>query len=105
DELVERMRKDIEIELVQAPNRRGDVTAFKVAYLSQDPRIAQQVTNRLSSLFIEENLQVREQQSENTTDFLESQLEEARRNLSSQEERMREFKSSHLGELPSQVES
>ena len=38
DEMVERMRKDIQVELVQAPNRSGNLTAFKVAYLSKDPR-------------------------------------------------------------------
>ncbi len=105
DELIERMRADIQIELIQSPNRRGDVAAFKVAYLCRDPVLAQQVTSQLTSLFMQENLQVREQQSENTTEFLESQLKEARDNLSNQEERVREFKSRYLGELPSQVES
>jgi len=105
DELVERMRKDISTELVQDPNRRGDVTAFKVSYLSHDPHIAQQVTNQLSSLFIEENLKVRQQQSEDTTEFLNSQLQEARESLAEQEGKVKDFKSRYLGELPGQVQS
>jgi polysaccharide biosynthesis transport protein len=104
DEVVERMRKDIQIELVEAPNRQN-LTAFKIAYLTGNPRMAQQVTNQLSSLFIEENLKVRQQQAENTTDFLESQLADARSSLTAQEEKVKEFKSRYLGELPSQVES
>jgi len=104
DEVVELMRKDIQIELVESPNRR-DLTAFRIAYLAGNPQTAQQVTNQLSSLFIEENLRVRQQQAENTTEFLDSQLTDARSSLSTQEERVKEFKSRYLGELPSQVES
>jgi polysaccharide chain length determinant protein (PEP-CTERM system associated) len=104
DEVVEVMRKDIQIDLVQAPNRR-DLTAFKIAYLARDPHKAQEVTDRLSSLFIEENLKVRQQQAENTTEFLDSQLADSRNNLARQEERVKEFKSRYLGELPGQVES
>lgn len=105
DELVERMRKDIHIELVQAPNRSGDLTAFKIAYLSKDATLAQKVTAQLTSLFIDENLKARQQQSEQTTAFLDSQLEDARTSLSDQEARVKEFKSRHLGELPEQVQS
>ncbi len=96
DELVERLRKDIKIELVKAPGRRDELTAFKIYYSSGDPRIAQQVTSQLTSLFIEENLQARQQQSESTTGFLESQLEEARKDLARQEQRVREFKTRYL---------
>ena len=104
DELVEMMRKDIQIELVQSPSKR-ELTAFKIAYLAANPTVAQQVTNQLSSLFIEENLKVRQQQAENTTDFLDSQLNDARQGLSAQEQRVKDFKIQHLGELPTQVES
>src|SRR5712664_476362 len=105
DELVERLRKDIKIELVKAPGRRDELTAFKIYYSSGDPRIAQQVTSQLTSLFIEENLQARQQQSESTTGFLESQLEEARKDLARQEQRVREFKTRYLGQLPGQLQS
>src|SRR5207253_333065 len=75
DELVERLRKDIKIELVKAPGRRDELTAFRIYYSSGDPRIAQQVTSQLTSLFIEENLQARQQQSESTTGLLLTRLE------------------------------
>lgn len=104
DELVDMMRKDIQIELVQSPSKR-ELTAFKIAYLAANPAIAQQVTNQLSSLFIEENLKVRQQQAENTTDFLDSQLDDARQGLAAQEQRVKDFKIRNIGELPTQVES
>jgi succinoglycan biosynthesis transport protein ExoP len=103
DDKVERMRKDIEIELVH--DGEGRVSAFNVYYSSRAPRVAQQVTSELTNLFISENLEVRQQQSEDTTKFLGGQLETARKTLSDQEEKIREFKGQHVGELPAQVGS
>ena len=103
DQKVDRMRKDIAIDLVR--DERNQITAFNVSYSSRDPRIAQQVTSELTNLFINENLEVRQQQSEDTTSFLQSQLETARKTLSVQEEKIREFKGQHVGELPAQVGS
>jgi succinoglycan biosynthesis transport protein ExoP len=103
DQKVERMRKDIDIELVR--DARNQITAFNVSYTSRDPRMAQQVTSELTNLFISENLEVRQQQSEDTTTFLESQLETARKTLSDQEEKIREFKGLHVGEMPGQLAS
>jgi succinoglycan biosynthesis transport protein ExoP len=105
DEIVDQMRKDILIDLVQAPGRREDLTAFKISYSSRDARLSQQVTNQLTSLFIDENLKARQQQSESTTSFLENQLGDARKILAEQEQRVREFKTRYLGELPGQMQS
>ena len=104
DEVVERMRRDISIELVR-DERSRELTAFNVYYSSHDPHVAQRVTSELTALFISENLEVRQQQSVETTRFLESQLEEARKTLAEQEEKVREFKDRHPGELPAQLGS
>src|SRR5580693_6722436 len=101
DEKVEHMRKDIEIELVSDAQNR--VSAFNVYYLSHNPQVAQNVTSELTNLFISENLEVRQQQSEDTTKFLEGRLETARKVLSDQEQKIREFKGQHVGELPAQL--
>jgi polysaccharide chain length determinant protein (PEP-CTERM system associated) len=103
DEAVEAMRKDIDIELVRGPDNR--INAFKVSYSAPNPSTAQQVTSALTTLFISENLEVRQQASEDTTKFLETQLETARQGLTSQEDKIRAFKGQHLGELPAQLES
>jgi polysaccharide biosynthesis transport protein len=104
DEKVELMRKDIDIELVR--DAHGDqITAFKIYFSAHDPHIAQLVTSELTDLFINENLKVRQQQSEDTTRFIGSQLENARASLAEQEAKVREFKGQHEGELPSQEAS
>ena len=98
------MRKDIDIELVRG-TQVDQITAFRVYYSARDPHVAQQVTGELTNLFINENLKVRQQQSEDTTKFIGSQLEIARASLAEQEAKVREFKGQHEGELPSQEAS
>jgi polysaccharide biosynthesis transport protein len=103
DDLVDKMRKDIEIELSHSDDRR--VTAFNIYFSSHNPKTAQQATNELANLFITENIEERQKTSSNTTLFLEDQLSQARAKLAAQEAKMRSFKDQHLGELPTQTQS
>jgi len=102
EDLVELMRTNIEIKLPDEDPRRTDVNGFRISFSADDPRIAQQVASQLTSLFIEENLKQREQQSVGTTSFLQAQLESAQRELQKQEDQLRELKMRYLGELPEQ---
>jgi polysaccharide biosynthesis transport protein len=104
DEMVELMRKNIQIELVRSPDH-DQLTAFNIYFSANNPYVAQQVTTELTNILISENLEVRQQQSQDTTSFLQSQLDEARKNLSEQEAKVRAFKDLHLGELPGQLQS
>lgn len=98
EDVIADMRKDVEVRTI-----RGD--AFTVAYYSRSPELAQQVAGRLASLFIEENLRDREVQAEETSQFLESQLNEARVKLIEHEKRLEQFRLRHAGELPTQAAS
>lgn len=104
EELVKCMRKDIQIDLVR-DTRNNEISAFRISYSAHSPQVARMVTDDLSSLFINENLRVRQAQSEGTTKFIESQLEEASDHLVQQEEKVRAFEVSHQGMLPSQQAS
>ena len=103
DDLVGKMRKDIEIELSHGDDRK--LSAFNIYYSSHNPKTAQVTTNELANLFITENLEERQKRSEDTTSFLGEQLEQARAKLAAQEAKMRVFKDQHLGELPTQTQS
>ncbi|MGI9102770.1 MAG: GumC family protein [Terriglobales bacterium] len=107
DLLVEQMRKDISLELVTTSKgrREADVTGFRLSYSGSTAQLAQQVNGELVSMFIEENLKTRTQMSEDTTSFLGNQLEDARKKLDAQEQRLREFRTQNLGELPDQLQS
>ena len=71
EDVIDRMRRDIVAQAV-----RGD--AFRISYTSGDPRTAMRVTERLSSLYIDENLRDREVLADGTNQFLESQLADAK---------------------------
>jgi succinoglycan biosynthesis transport protein ExoP len=100
DDKVELMRKDIGIDLVR--DRDQSITAFRINYTAPSPAIAQEVTSQLSNLFIDENLKVRQQLSQDTTEFIQTQLDGARKSLAAQEAKIRDFQSAHEGELPTQ---
>jgi len=108
DDQIIQMRKDIKIDLVQTPPTPGkpaELTAFKIAYVADKPQIAQQVNTRLAGLFIDENVRASQQQSESTTNFLDSQLTAAAAALAVQEKKIREYEAAHMGELPDQLQS
>ena len=99
ENIVDRMRQnDIKVEPV-----KGD--AFRIAFVSGDPHTAMQVTDRLAALFIEANRHDREVLADGTNQFLESQLEDARRRLAEHEKKVEEYRQRYSGQLPTQVES
>ena len=57
------------------------------------------------TFFIDENIRAREKQSEDTTDFLDNQLQDARKHLEEQEQKIKVFKAQYLGQLPGQLQS
>jgi protein tyrosine kinase modulator len=98
EEVVEQMRTKIEVQVV-----KGD--AFRVSYISAEPSTAMKVTERLSSLFIDENLRDRERQAEGTSQFIETQLESARQTLKEQEAKLEAYRRQHANDMPSQLNS
>jgi polysaccharide chain length determinant protein (PEP-CTERM system associated) len=80
-------------------------STFSITYTGENPYVVQQVTNKLASLFIDENLKVREEQAEGTAEFLESELERVKKKLEEQEGQLRAFKQKYMGELPSQLDA
>jgi polysaccharide chain length determinant protein (PEP-CTERM system associated) len=107
EELVERMRKDIKLELktTDTKGRPNATTAFALSYRGPHPQTVALVTNTLASFYIEENLKVRERQATGTADFLKVQLTETRKRLDELEARVSEFRKRYLGELPQQMQA
>jgi polysaccharide chain length determinant protein (PEP-CTERM system associated) len=105
EDVIERMRGDISVNMARPRSRRDEVNNFSVSFTTGDARKAMRVTERLASLFVQENLEERETRTEQTDLFLQSQLEEARRRLKEQEARLAEFRTRYSGRLPDQVTS
>jgi polysaccharide chain length determinant protein (PEP-CTERM system associated) len=97
EDIVERMRmRDVGIGVV-----KGD--AFRLSFQSDDPRVAMRVTERLGSLFIDESYRDREVLAQSTSEFLATQLDDARRQLVANENKLQEYQRTFNGELPSQL--
>ncbi len=96
--IVEEMRQRVIVDTV-----REDT--FKVSYISEVPRTAMIVTDRLAAMFIEENLRDRGLVADGTNEFLESQLDGARTRLVEHERKLEEYRRRNSGELPSQLQS
>ena len=78
--------------------------AFSLSYQGKDsPATIQRVANVLVSLFLKENLQVRERQTEETSRFLQDEMQRVRAELSDVEKNLSDFKEQHLNELPEMV--
>ncbi len=99
------MRRDIDVNILNKKRSGSGGEAFSISYVGTDPSITQQVTGTIASLFIEENLKVREQYAEGTTEFLQSELDKAKMDLEVQEGTLRRFKEKHMGSLPEQLEA
>jgi polysaccharide chain length determinant protein (PEP-CTERM system associated) len=97
--IVELMRKNIEVEI------KGREGYFTISYIGKDPKTVTVVTNKLASLFIEENLKLREQQAMGTSEFLSNELEATKAKLEEQEKMVARFKKQFMGELPEQREA
>ncbi len=101
EEVVSMMRENIDVRLVDGW-AKTTAPAFQITYEGDDPSVVAQVTNRLATLFINENLRTRANQALGTQEFLTNQLEDRRREVERQEELLRDFRTRHMGELPEQ---
>jgi len=107
EELLERMRDDISVTPVKSAvgSRQSGIPGFFISFTASEPRVAQQVCAEITSMFIEENLRQREQSAQGTTDFLQSQLEDAKRHLDEQDAKLAQFKRRHIGSLPDETQT
>lgn len=100
EDLIELMRKDITITVKQGS--AAGLSAFTIEYEGRQRETVAKVANQLAASFIDWNVKNREQQAQDTTEFLDAQLKEAKQNLEEQEAKVSAFKMRHLGEMPEQ---
>jgi uncharacterized protein involved in exopolysaccharide biosynthesis len=105
ERLVEMMRNMIVVQVQQrAPQNDRTQNSISISFEGGDPKTVMLVTNKLASLFIEENLRVRESQAESTSEFLIKELQNMEEQLKRKEYDIRNFKERSMGQLPQQLE-
>ena len=99
ESIVERMRKDINVELDKS---RNDVTnAFQISYRERDPRKTQAVTAELAGKYVTAQTNATIQGGEATAQFFEQQLAQAKAELDEMSQRRLQYMTEHVGSLPS----
>jgi len=97
DARIAKLRRNIQIEV-----RRNDT--FAISFDHAVPETAKQVADRLGALFVNENLERREQLATGTTTFLNMELDRLRKDLEKEEAEVNLFKAQHRFELPEQLD-
>jgi len=107
EDLVDRLKSTINVELIEplqgSSNR--EPPGFNVSVTFDNPQLAQQICQEITSMFMEQNATNRVDKSNKTTQFLTEQVEEAKQKLDEQDKKLAQFKSEHLVALPEQEQT
>ncbi len=107
EQLVEQMREAVSIEplppAIIDPRKPPTLESFRIAFLSDNPRIVADVTNRLTRDFIAAHLADRELQAKGASEFIENELAKSRGEIQRVRQQITAFKEEHHGELPEQL--
>ena len=98
DSVASRLRNLVQIDPKGAP-------LLKVSFTDGEPTVARAVTARLADLFVQENTRARNAITQSSTEFLEHEMDMLKAQLQTKERALAEFKQSHLGQLPEQMDS
>ena len=88
--LVARLQKSITVKPLNPTQgtRPTELPGFNVDVTLGDPLLAQRICTEITSMFMQQSLRLREQQAEDTTQFLGAQLEEAKAKLDEQDAKL-----------------
>jgi polysaccharide chain length determinant protein (PEP-CTERM system associated) len=102
DDLVARLQKAIDVTPIRPMEETNahSLPGFFVSVTLDNGRTAQEVCTSITSMFIEENLRLRQTNAEDTTQFLSQQLTDAQAKLNQQDAKLAAFKSQYMNVLP-----
>ena len=102
ESVVDIMRNDIKVNINTS---RNEITnGFDISYRYRDPKTTQAVTSELASKYISAQTTNRQQSTGAARQFIDNQVNQARATLSEIDKQMLDFKSTHVGNLPSEAE-
>ena len=107
EEVIKQMRADTKLEMISADvidPRDGHPTkatiAFSISYTSPSADLAARVANELVSLYLQQNIESRQQSSRDAQVFLTSESVRLDKEIKSLLARIADFKEKHADELP-----
>ncbi|HEY2201987.1 MAG TPA: hypothetical protein VGH56_08865 [Solirubrobacteraceae bacterium] len=107
EEVIKEMRKDTRLEMISAdvidprdghPNKA--TIAFSISYNSPSADLASKVANELVSLYLQQNIETRQQSSRDAATFLTSESARLDKEIRGLRAKIADFKEKHEEELP-----
>jgi len=98
DEVVSGVQKSIIVELVNPGS--GKMSAFRIAYSGRNRNEVAPIANQLAQMFIGENILVGMDKDEDITQFLQSQLQETKKQMDDLDGRLQGIKSRNMDVNP-----
>jgi len=105
DDLVDKLRLAVDVGLTDTLTQSHQPSGFHVSVTFDDPKMAQRICTEISTMFMKQNVYMRDTQATQTTTFLNEQLDEAKAKLDAQDARLAQFKRQYLGSLPEEEQT
>lgn len=102
ESVVENMRDDIKVNVNTSHNEITN--GFDISFRYRDPKLTQAVTSELASKYISAQTNDTQMSTASARKFMDTQVDQARAALAEVDKQMLDFKSSHVGNLPSEAE-
>ena len=81
------------------------VPGFNVNFTGSDATRAQKICDALTEAIVNQNLKSRAEVAQSTTEFLGRQLDDAKKALDDQDNKLADFKKKYMGQLPGDVDN
>jgi polysaccharide chain length determinant protein (PEP-CTERM system associated) len=107
EELVARLRSSIDVSAVKPMDRTNanGLPGFTIDVTAGQPQLAQQICTEITSMFLQQNVIISERKAEDTTDFINRQLQEAKAKLDDQDAKLADFQRRYMGALPDEAQT
>jgi len=107
EELVGRLRTSIDVSAVRPMDRTNasGLPGFTIDVVAAHPQLAQQICTEITSMFLQQNVIISERKAEDTTDFINRQLQEAKSKLDDQDAKLADFQRHYSGALPDEAQT
>jgi polysaccharide chain length determinant protein (PEP-CTERM system associated) len=102
EELLNQMKKQVELSVLSAEERGVGGTTYEISYQDVDRARSLRVVSILLDAFVNETLGGKRESSNSAQQFLQTQVRDYEKRLRAAEDRLADFKSKHLVQIPSE---
>jgi polysaccharide chain length determinant protein (PEP-CTERM system associated) len=105
EDVLHQARQDVLVEPAgpEQVSGRTKTVAFTLSYTGDSREKVAEVTNAVAAFYVEQNDRMRTEEATRTSEFLATQLADAKRELERHEAALRDFTANNVSELPQQA--